>query len=660
MYPIPVAILLLASLGFFAYSMFKRYQLLAMAKPTNRFDKIGRRIRSLFKTGIGQDRMISKDLLPGLLHAFIFWGFCVVSLQTIIAFGIGFKEDFVFPGLGGQIGDIYRLTKDFFEVLVILGVFYFLYRRLISKPARVTLSKEGIVILLFILTLMITDFINEGSHFIRHGYPENKWWGPMGTLFGKELLSFLSPTTLGIITAVSYFLHVGVVLVFLNFLPYGKHFHVITALPNVFLLNPKPYGPGALTKLNLEDPNATSFGVDKINDFNWKDILDVYSCTECGRCTAQCPAWNTGKPLNPKEINTFLKDYMYKNINQLTSKNEEVKNKALTPLVPEVIHPDILWSCTTCRACEEACPVMIEFVERIVDMRRNLVLMRGEFPEEAQGTLRNIENNGNPWGIGFDERATWAKNLNVPSLSEKPEVDVLYWVGCAGSFDDRNKKVSTALVKILKEAKIDFAILGPEETCTGDPARRIGNEYLFQTLAKQNIETMGKYRFKTVLAQCPHCFNTIRNEYPQFGGNYEVIHHTDFIARLIEQGKIKPMKDLKEKLTYHDSCYLGRYNQIYDAPRNILKSIPGVKYQDPELSKEIGRCCGAGGGRMWMEERIGTRVNHKRLEDLQATNPTTIASACPFCKTMITDAARDKHSDVIVKDVAEIVAESLG
>ncbi|MBL7685705.1 MAG: (Fe-S)-binding protein, partial [Deltaproteobacteria bacterium] len=432
---------------------------------------------------------------------------------------------------------------------------------------------------------------------------------------------------------------------------------VITSLPNVFLRNLKPYG--ALRTINLEDPNITSFGVEKLTDFSWKDILDVYSCTECGRCTAQCPAWNTGKPLNPKEINIFLKDYMYENIEKLTNGKQEVRDEAMIPLVPDVIHSDMLWSCTTCRACEEACPVMIDFVDRIVDMRRNLVLMKGEFPEEAQVSMRNIENNGNPWGIGYDERATWAKDLNVPSLAEKNEVEVLYWVGCAGSFDDRNKKVSTAIVKILQEAKVDFAILGPEETCTGDPARRIGNEYLFQTLAQQNIGTMGKYKFKKVLAQCPHCFNTIKNEYPQFGGNFEVVHHTDYIAELIQQGRVKSSKNVNEKITYHDSCYLGRYNKIYDAPREILKSIPGVQYADAEISKETGRCCGAGGGRMWMEERLGGRVNHKRLEDLQTVSPQTVASACPFCKVMITDATRDKHVELPVKDVAEIFAETL-
>ena len=656
MYPIPVALILIATLSFFSYSMYRKYKILALSKASDRLGHLASRIKALLQHGFGQERLIKKDFWPGLLHAFIFWGFCIVALQTIYSFALGFDAHFTFPFVPEWLWNAYRLLKDFIELLVITGVVYFLYRRLFSKPSRVTLSTEGVIILAFILALMLTDFVNDGVHFVRDGFPDSPLWGPVSFYVGLSLKN-ISPKTLNVMAAISYFLHIGVVLVFLNFLPYGKHFHVITALPNVFLKNLKPYG--ALNPINLGDPNATIFGVEKLNEFTWKDILDVYSCTECGRCTVQCPAYNTGKPLDPKEINILLKDYMAANLNGLTSSKAEDKEKALTPLVPEVIHPDILWACTTCRACEEACPVFIEFVERIVDMRRNLVLMKGDFPEEAQVSLRNIENNGNPWGIGFDERAAWAKGLGIPSLAEKNEVDVLYWVGCAGSFDDRNKKVSSALVKILREAGVSFAILGPEETCTGDPARRIGNEYLFQTLAKQNIETMNKYKFKTVLAQCPHCFNTIKNEYPQFGCNYEVMHHTDYIARLIEQGRVKPIKELKQTLTYHDSCYLGRYNEIYDAPRKILQSIPGVKYKEVELSKETGRCCGAGGGRMWMEERIGTRVNHKRLEDLQTVQPEIIASACPFCKVMLTDATKDKNVDIPVKDVAEILAESL-
>jgi Fe-S oxidoreductase len=534
-----------------------------------------------------------------------------------------------------------------------------LIRRWFTIPDRISISNEGWFILLTIMGLMVTEWFYDGGQMALGHHQVDPIWAPVGTLFSKIIAGLgWQPSTTHAVSISSYFLHLALVLGFLNFLPYGKHFHIITSLPNVFMRNLRPYG--ALTPINLEDENITTFGIDKIDEFSWKDVMDMYTCTECGRCTSHCPAYNTNKPLNPKQLLMELKEYAVHHSQDILEGSEEQKQGVLgKSLVPDVIEPEILWSCTTCRACEEACPVFIEYVQKIVDMRRHLVLMRGEFPAEAQATLRNIENNSNPWGIGFDERANWAKGMGVPSLAEKPEVDVLYWVGCAGSFDDRNKKVSTAVVKILQEAKVDFAILGPEEGCTGDPARRIGNEYLFQTLAKQNIETMGKYKFKTVLAQCPHCFNTIKNEYPQFGGNFEVIHHTDYINRLIESGKIKPVKNLDEKVTYHDSCYLGRYNNIYDQPRDVLKSIPGVEYQDVEISRNIGRCCGAGGGRMWMEEHLGERVNHKRLDDLMTVNPQTVASACPFCMTMITDAARDKHIEVKTKDIAEIVADSL-
>jgi len=662
MYPVSVTLFLIIGLSFFAYTISQRFALLKLVKgKDDRFKNIPERVKALVVFAFGQKRMmnIKKDFWPGLWHAFIFWGFCVISLRTIIMFGQGYDPHFIPPGLGGSLGHFYNFNKDIFTVLVTLACLFFLSRRLFTLPKRITLSLEGIFILLTIMSLMVSDWFYDGGKIALGQEVVSASWAPMGVLTAKAIHFFgWSPQTTHIVSTSSYFIHLALILGFLNFLPYGKHFHIITSLPNVFMRNLKPYG--ALKPINLEDPNATSFGIDKINEFSWKDVMDMYTCTECGRCTSHCPAYNTDKPLNPKQLLIELKEFYVHNTSTLTEGSEEQKTAILEqPLVPNVIDPEILWSCTTCRACEEACPVFIEYVQKIVDMRRNLVLMRGEFPAEAQATLRNIENNGNPWGIGFDERANWAKGLGVPSLAEKPEVDVLYWVGCAGSFDDRNKKVSTAVVKILQEAKIDFAILGPEETCTGDPARRIGNEYLFQTLAKQNIETMGRYKFKTVLAQCPHCFNTIKNEYPQFGGNFEVVHHADFIERLIKEGKVKPVKSLDETLTYHDSCYLGRYNKIYESPRDVLKAIPGVEYKEVELSKNIGRCCGAGGGRMWMEERLGERVNHKRLDDLQTVQPQTIASACPFCMTMLSDATRDKHSEVKTKDIAELVADSL-
>ena len=664
MYPVAVALMLIAGLSFFAYTMNNRFALVKIAKapePKGRFNNLADRIKGIFVYVVAQKRMMStkKDFWSGLWHAFIFWGFCIISIRTIILFGQGFSENFVLPGFGGALGHFYNLNKDIFTVIVFTACSYFVFRRVVTKPTRISLSLEGIFILFTIMSLMVTDWFYDGGKIALGQEVAEMKWAPMGVLTAQLITALgWNPGTIHFVSAASYFIHLALILGFMNFLPYGKHFHVIMAIPNIFMRNLTPYG--ALTPINLENENITTFGVDKITEFSWKDVIDMYTCTECGRCTSHCPAYNTNKPLNPKQFLMEMKDYLYHHSHDIVEGSEEKRAAVLEqPLVPRVIEPEILWSCTTCRACEEACPVFIEYVQKIVDMRRHLVLMRGEFPAEAQATLRNIENNGNPWGIGFDERANWAKGLNVPSLSEKPEVEVLYWVGCAGSFDDRNKKVSTAVVKILQEAKIDFAILGPEESCTGDPARRIGNEYLFQTLAKQNIETMGKYKFKTVLAQCPHCFNTIKNEYPQFGGNFEVVHHADYIDRLIKQGKIKPVKELKETLTYHDSCYLGRYNQIYDSPRDVIKSIPGVEYKEVELSRNTGRCCGAGGGRMWMEEHLGDRVNHKRLDDLQTVQPQTIAAACPFCMTMITDASRDKHSEVKTMDIAELVAESL-
>lgn len=662
MFPVSVGMLLLIGLAFFSYTINNRWGLVRLAQGRDeRWKNLPERIKGMLVFAFGQRRMMStpKDFWAGLWHAFIFWGFCVISLRTIMMFGQGFQEGFVLPGFNGWLGEFYNLNKDIFTILVFVACIYFLARRFITKPDRITLSLEGIFILLTIMALMVTDWFYDGGRIVLGMHEARGLYAPAGMAAAKLITALgWSPSVTHVVSTSSFFLHLTLILGFLNFLPYGKHFHIITAIPNVFMRNYRPYG--ALKPLNLEDETATSFGIDKIKEFSWKDVMDMYTCTECGRCTAECPAYNSNKPLNPKAFLMELKDFLYTNSDTLQEGSEEAKAAVLDkPLVPEVIDPEILWSCTTCRACEEACPVFIEYVQKIVDMRRNLVLMRGEFPVEAQTSLRNIENNGNPWGIGFDERGKWAQELGVPTLAEKPEVDVLYWVGCAGSFDDRNKKVSGAVVKILKEAGIEFAILGPEETCTGDPARRIGNEYLFQMLAKQNIETMGKYKFKTVLAQCPHCFNTLKNEYPQFGGNFRVMHHADFIKGLIDQGKIKPVKNLEEKITYHDSCYLGRYNKIYDSPREVLQSIPGVTYEEPRNARNKGRCCGAGGGRMWMEEKIGDRVNHQRLGDLQEAEPQTVSTACPFCMVMISDATRDKEVPIQTKDIAELVAESL-
>lgn len=633
MFPIPVAILLGLALAFFAYTMARWNRIFRSGQPDDRFNDWGIRLKNLLTIAFAQTKMIKGDLKAGLMHAVIFWGFLVVSLRTILLFGIGFDEDFGAAFLETFPGKIYTNTLIVFESLVLVAVSYAAYRRIVVKPKRLTLSAEGIGILAAIALLMVSDFAIEG------GRTAGLW----------------------ALHDISYFVHITLILGFLNYLPFGKHFHIITFLTNVFFMRTTPLGQ--LRTLNLEDPNATSFGMGKLTDMTWKDLLDVATCTECGRCSAVCPAFNTGKVLSPKQINIDERDHL-RHENSLLFGLVKRANGGASPeklLSPDIMHPEVFWSCTTCRACEEACPVGIEFVDRIVGVRRHMVLTQGVMPTEVQTTFRNMETNSNPWGLSFETRADWCKNMGVKTFAEHPNAEYLYFVGCAGSFDDRNKRIAASFVKILQKAFVDFAILGKEECCTGDPARRIGNEYLYQTLAKQNVETMNRYRVKKVLAACPHCFNTIKNEYTQFGGNYEVIHHTEFVYQLIREGKVKPVRPLPQRVTYHDSCYLGRYNEVYDAPRELLKSIPGAEVVDAQLSRENGRCCGAGGGRMWMEERVGTRVNHKRLEDLQTVNPNVVASACPFCITMLRDATRDKQVEekIQTKDVIELVAESL-
>ncbi len=623
MFPKTVGTLLCLSLLLFGYSIFCWIRIIGRGRPDDRFRDIPKRFWNLLTIAFAQTRMLHRDFRAGLMHAVIFWGFLVITIRTFLLLGQGFIADFGTSFLTSPWGRGYSYLLNIFEALVLVAVVYALYRRLVVRPKRLTLSAEGIGILIAIALLMISDFVMEGAD-----------GGANGPLF-----------------TASYFFHITLILAFLNYLPYGKHFHILTFLPNVFFMRTTPLGQ--LRTLNLEegarpDEGATSFGTGKLTDMTWKDLLDVATCTECGRCSSVCPATETGKILNPKQLNVEMRQYLK-------------SDRSDAFVSPNLINPEVFWSCTTCRACEEACPVGIEFVDRIVGVRRHMVLTQGVMPTEVQNTFRKMETNFNPWGLASDDRAEWCKALGVKMFSDHPNAEYLYFVGCAGSFDDRNKRIATALVKILQKANIDFAILGKEELCTGDPARRIGNEYLYQTLAKQNIETMNRYKVKKVITACPHCFNTIRNEYPQFGGDYEVIHHTEFLYRLLQEGRIKAVRPVFDRIVYHDSCYLGRYNQVYDPPREILKMIPGAEVVETALSRDNGRCCGAGGGRMWMEERVGKRVNHQRLEDLQSVNPNVVASACPFCITMLRDATRDKQVEeqIRTKDVVELLAESL-
>ncbi len=632
MYPKTVLILLGFGLAGFLFTAYNRLTLLLAAAPARKLGHPFKRLGKVFLYAIGQKKFFKHGQLSGVMHAFIFWGFLAVALKSIILFGQGISQDFGSEFLASKAGHFYQAFKNIFQVLVVVGCSAMLFRRLVLKTKRLTLSLDADLILLAIIALMLTDFMME--------------WNVLYNL--------------------AYFTHITLILAFLNWLPYGKHFHVITSLPNVFLQKLEP--GGALSPLDLENEKLATFGVEKINEFNWKQFLDLYTCTECGRCTDQCPAYATDKPLSPKQLTIDLRDHLYgksdafKESWTIPANGKSLQDKTLPELINNVVKPETIWACTTCKACEEACPVFIEYVDKIVDMRRNLVLMKGEVSKEAQTALKNMESNYNPWGIGYASRGDWAKDLNVKTLAEDKNAEYLYFVGCAGSFDERAKKVSRAFVKLLQKANVSFGILGTEEKCTGDSARRLGNEYLFQMLAKDNIQMFKKYGVKKIITTCPHCFNTLKNEYPQFGGNYEVHHHSEFLLELIKSGRLSLRAIAKQSLagtiTYHDSCYLGRYNNIYDAPREILKHA-GYDIHEPKESRDVGRCCGAGGGWMWMEEKLGTRINKKRLEDLKNTGSEKFATACPFCLTMISDAVRDTHSKEETLDIAEILADQM-
>jgi Fe-S oxidoreductase len=567
----------------------------------------------------------------------------------------------------------------------------------VLKPERLHNTWEAYLVLGLIGLLMVSDLLYDGArhnlvvlnhntaqlHYLSHPqYGTEFNWAPL-TLITASLIKGLSAEATGMVLVAGFWVHIITQLTFLNLLPLGKHFHVITSLPNVFLKS-LDYPHEKPQWLDLEDEQAwedESLGINHIHQLNWKQGLDLYTCTECGRCKAVCPTYTTDKPLNLHEFNDQLKLELKANApniiqraNLATRIQTDMDTETAAQiraamadlnspkqLVGDVISEDTLWACTTCRACEEVCPVTIEHVPRIIAMRQGQTLMAEAYPKELNPSLKGLERNGNPWGIGYDKRADWAQGLGVNRMADDPEVDYLLWVGCAGSFDDRSKKVSSSLVKILQQAGISFAILGVEEKCTGDFARRVGNEMLYQMMAEANIETLNQYNVKKIITACPHCLNTLQHEYPQMGGHYEVIHHTVFIEQLIRAGKIALGPSGNGALTYHDPCYLGRYNQVYDQPRKILRTLSTDGF------KELGRhgresfCCGAGGGRMWMEETIGKRINLARTEEIVDQHVTQVAVGCPFCLTMIEDGMKELEQEDHIKtlDIAELVVQHM-
>ncbi|MFQ6084468.1 MAG: heterodisulfide reductase-related iron-sulfur binding cluster [Candidatus Aminicenantia bacterium] len=642
----------------FMKPIYFRYQLIRLGKLEDRYNSPLKRIKDAFISFFFLKCSVKKErIFTGVIHFFILYGALIFDTVTVNHILEGFKEDFYLFGYG-TLGFIHSLLVDIFALLVILGVLYFIVRRYVFKPKALTYpSFESAVIYFFLLTVTLTFLFYEGAETALHSFNNR----------GAFLGEIVAPWVLKIVPAgwspelmvrISWWLHILIVFGFVVYVPRSKYFHILTGPINIAFQNYQP--KGIIKPIDIEKSEV--FGVEKFTDFTWKDLLDGFACVDCGRCEDYCPASQSEKPLSPKNLILHLKDGLLKEGSLLLT-NQETQ---LNPLMNNIFFEDEIWTCTTCGACMQVCPVKNEHIPKIIGLRQSQVLMEGKFPSELNQFFRNIETNSNPWGIGSATRADWAEELELKTLVQNSNVELLYWVGCAGSFDDRGKKVSSALVKILKEAKINFGILGQEEKCCGDQARRLGNEYLFQTLAMENIKIFQKYNIKKIVVTCPHGYNTFRNEYPQLaellGDNQwkvEVLHHSQLIFELIKQGKIKLNKKI-ESLTFHDPCYLGRHNVIFDLPRKILSSS-SRKFIEIKNHREHSFCCGAGGGLMWTEEKLGQRINHLRIEEAINTHAQIISTACPFCLTMLEDGLKDKgkEEEIKVKDIAEIVAECL-
>lgn len=673
-----------ASAGLFALNVQRLVRYARLGLPENRTNDPRTRIRNLISIGIAQSKIFREEP-AGLMHATIFWGFVVLTAGTVEIMMQGVFSGFSFALLLPKpVYVLYSFSQDSFAALVIAAVAFAFYRRLVLHPKRLEGDHlehaDALIILGLIGGLMVTLLIANACTYLA----ESGTIGPEKVV-SRALAGFLAPSVHQPETWARGFwwAHVLLVLTFLNYLPYSKHLHVVTSLINVYLSNTSGPGTrGAMKPMDLEAENA-QFGAADVEQLSWKNLLDGYSCTECGRCTAACPANITGKPLSPRKIVINTRQRLMEKAPVVTGDWMAFKGPALAHetaavasaeagtaaehrLLDGYITEDELWACTSCRACVTECPVSIDQLEIINELRRNLVLSESRFPEEIQPAFESLERNGSPWAFNPADRADWANGMNVRTMAEMHErgerPDVLFWVGCMGSFDDRAKKITVAFAKILDACKISFAILGQEEHCHGDPARRMGNEYLYQMLAKDTIETLDRYRVQTIVTSCPHCFHQIGNEFPQLGGNYEVIHHSTYIERLLAEHRVPLESENGRRLTvaYHDSCYLGRYNDIYDAPREtIRRALPVVDLVEPKRTRDRGLCCGAGGGRMFMEERTGKRINVERTEELLALEPDRIAVACPFCMTMMSDGVKAANSSVPVVDIAEVVAERL-
>jgi len=655
------SIIFLLTFGFLFYNLKRILSYIKLAQPENRFNNPGERIKNVLKIAFGQSKLLQEPI-AGIIHLLIFWGFMLFLFAVVETIVQGFSPAFSLQFLG-PIFTAITIVQDVFGLLVFVSVLWALFRRFIQRVPRLNVKGhklDAAIILLLILGVVVSMFGQNITHIVNSNFILTDYEvRPISSQLAGLFFNGISESS-KILYEVFWWAHILIIFGFMNFLPYSKHFHVFTSIPNVYFSkigNDK----NVLRKLNLEDENVVQYGVADFENLSWKQVLDGFSCTECGRCTESCPAAATGKKLSPREIIVSIRHRTEEKAPLLLKKVGEENELLHKTLVHNYISDEELWACTTCMACVYECPVTIEHVDSIVDMRRNLVLGESNFPPELNVVFKNIETNFTPWAFNAQDRANWAEGMNIKTMAEDSNTEYLFWVGCAGSFDARYQKVTKSIAQLMQKANIDFRILGVEEKCNGDTARRLGNEYLAQMMMHENVETLNNYAVKKIVTGCPHCYNSLKNEYPQFGGNFEVVHHTELIQKILEDGKIKLKdEDVKSKITYHDSCYLGRYNDIYDSPRDPLKMVKGTELIEMERNREKGFCCGAGGGRMFLEEKEGTRINNNRAEEAISTQADTVASACPFCMTMLTDGIKsfEKSDSVVVKDVAEIILEN--
>ncbi len=661
-----LAFIILATAAIFLRPVIHRFRIVRAGRPLNRSDRPLRRLwYALTKALLQLCTLRNERVATGLMHVFIFYGALSFDTMTVNHTLEGFLDNFALFG-HGLLGQAFSFLIDLAALLVMAGVLFLAFRRFIIRPKAYATTRFDSALIYLLVTAATLTYLYFEAFAIAH-HPETARWA----FLGRPLAGFISSSGLGpaVVAAhfkISWWVHLLVVFGFIAYVPHSKYFHMFTGPINLYVHAETP--SGTLRPLNIEKEEI--FGAEKVSDYTWKDYLDSFACMECGRCQDACPAFRSEKPLSPKMIVYNLKRHLLAKSRPLLGRRRD----NLPALVPEVHTEGEVWTCTTCGSCRHVCPVEIEHVPKIVAVRQAEVLMKSQFPAELNAFFRNLETNSNPWGIGFSKRADWAEGLEVKHIKDVPQAEYLFWVGCAGSFDEEGKKISRALVTLLNKAGIRFGILGAEEKCCGDSARRLGQEYLYQTLAAENIALFQAYGVRKILTLCPHGFNTFKNEYPALAGvlagltdeqkallqNIEVIHYVQLLDELLKQGKL-PLRPLAEgTLTYHDSCYLGRHNRLLDEPRRILKRIAGETPVELEENREHSFCCGAGGGLMWTEEKLGRRINHLRTEQVLRSGAATAATSCPFCQTMLRDGLKDKNrEDIKVKDIAQIVADCL-